>query len=71
MTLVDGIEVSDPFSGEFDLGTLQVEIGSRLEVIRGPQSALYGADAIGEVLAYDSGNFEGFSGRLEVVLTIP
>lgn len=65
LTLVDGIEVSDPFSGEFDLGTLQVEIGSRLEVIRGPQSALYGADAIGGVLAYDSGNFEGFSGRLE------
>ena len=50
IVLVDGIEVSDPFAGEFDIGTLQAEIGSRLEVLRGPQSALYGSDAIGGVV---------------------
>lgn len=54
LVLVDGIEVSDPFAGEFDIGTLQAEPGARLEVLRGPQSALYGPDAIGGVVAYHS-----------------
>ncbi|WP_394730964.1 TonB-dependent receptor plug domain-containing protein [Altererythrobacter sp. GH1-8] len=65
LVLVDGIEVSDPFGGEFDIGTLQAEIGSRVEVLRGPQSALYGSDAIGGVVAYESGSFDGFAARLE------
>ncbi len=68
LVLVDGIEVSDPFAGEFDIGTLQADIGARLEVLRGPQSALYGPDAIGGVIAYESarGRAEpGFATRLE------
>ncbi|NNK45822.1 MAG: TonB-dependent receptor [Altererythrobacter sp.] len=65
LVLVDGIEVSDPFAGEFDVGTLQAEIGSRIEVLRGPQSALYGSDAIGGVVAYDSGRFDGISAFVE------
>ena len=54
LVLVDGIEVSDPFAGEFDMGTLQAEIDARVEVLRGPQSALYGSDAIGGVVAYET-----------------
>ena len=65
LVLVDGIEVSDPFAGEFDVGTLQAEIGSRVEVLRGPQSALYGSDAIGGVVAYQSGQFDGVSAFVE------
>ncbi|RGP40055.1 Vitamin B12 transporter BtuB [Altererythrobacter insulae] len=65
LVLVDGIEVSDPFAGEFDVGTLQAEIGSRVEVLRGPQSALYGSDAIGGVVAYQSGQFDGISAFVE------
>lgn len=68
LVLVDGIEVSDPFAGEFDIGTLQADIGARLEVLRGPQSALYGPDAIGGVIAYESarGSAEpGFAARIE------
>ena len=65
LVLVDGIEVSDPFAGEFDIGTLQAEIGASVEVLRGPQSALYGSDAIGGVVAYQSGEFDGFAARVE------
>jgi len=68
LVLVDGIEVSDPGSGEYDIGTLQAEIGSRLEVLRGPQSALYGNDAIAGVIGYQSASgrdLEGFSTFLE------
>ncbi|MAY19180.1 MAG: TonB-dependent receptor [Erythrobacteraceae bacterium] len=65
LVLVDGMELSDPGSGEYDLGTLQAEIGSRIEVLRGPQSALYGSEAIAGVIAYDSGTFDGVAVRLE------
>lgn len=68
LVLVDGIEVSDPFAGEFDIGTLAAEVGARVEVLRGPQSALYGPDAIGGVVAYESASgraVPGFAARLE------
>ena len=52
LVLVDGIEVTDPFLGEFDFSSLQVDEFARLEVLRGPQSALYGSDAIGGVIHY-------------------
>lgn len=68
LVLVDGIEVSDPFAGEFDVGTLQAEPGARVEVLRGAQSALYGPDAIGGVIAYESASGRsrpGFAARIE------
>ncbi len=68
LVLVDGIEVSDPYAGEFDIGTLQAEPGARVEVLRGPQSALYGPDAIGGVVAYESASGRsqpGFAARIE------
>jgi vitamin B12 transporter len=68
LVLVDGIEVSDPFAGEFDVGTLQAEVGARVEVLRGAQSALYGSDAIGGVVAYESASgrgVPGFAARVE------
>jgi vitamin B12 transporter len=68
LVLVDGIEVSDPFAGEFDIGTLQAEPGARVEVLRGAQSALYGSDAIGGVVAYNTASGRddwGFAGRFE------
>ena len=50
--LVDGIEVSDPSSpnGAYDFGKFNSADIARVEVLRGPQSGLYGSDAIGGVV---------------------
>ncbi|MEQ9448324.1 MAG: TonB-dependent receptor plug domain-containing protein [Rhodospirillaceae bacterium] len=51
LVLINGIEVGDPFNnGEFDFANLLTEDITRIEVLRGPQSALYGAQAIGGVI---------------------
>ena len=52
LVLVDGIKVSDPYTGEFDFGTLLADEDARIEVLRGQQSSLYGSDAIGGVIQY-------------------
>lgn len=52
LVLIDGIEVSDPYSGEFDFGTLPADAAARIEIVRGQQSAIYGSDAIGGVIQY-------------------
>ncbi|OBX18230.1 TonB-dependent receptor [Erythrobacter sp. QSSC1-22B] len=52
LVLIDGIEASDPYSGEFDFGTLPADAAARVEIVRGQQSAIYGSDAIGGVIQY-------------------
>jgi len=52
LVLIDGIEASDPFAGEFDFPTLIADDVARIEILRGQQSALYGSDAIGGVIHY-------------------
>lgn len=50
--LIDGVTVNDPTNTEnfFDFSTLQTNDIERIEVIRGPQSSLWGADTTGGVI---------------------
>ena len=50
LVLIDGVEVANPSSGEFDFAGLRAEDVLRVETLRGEQSALYGSDAIGGVI---------------------
>lgn len=55
LVLIDGIEVNDPaFGSEFNFADLLLYGIDRMEVLRGPQSALYGSDAIGGVVSVES-----------------
>jgi vitamin B12 transporter len=49
LVLIDGIKVNDA-GGFFDFGDLSTDNIERIEIIRGPHSALYGADAMGSVI---------------------
>jgi vitamin B12 transporter len=51
LVIVDGIEIGDPANGsEYDFGDMLAYEIDRIEVLRGPQSALWGSDAIGGVV---------------------
>ena len=48
--LIDGVRVKSPTAGTFDFSDVALSQIERIEVVRGPQSTLYGADAIGGVV---------------------
>ena len=53
VVLVDGVQVNDPSApgGDFDFGALLTGDASRIEILRGAQSILYGSQAIGGVVS--------------------
>ncbi len=85
LVLVDGVEVSNPNTGEFDFGSLRSTDIVRIEVLRGEQSALWGSDALGGVvniitragetnesykLSVQGGSFNTFEGQVSAVVPI-
>jgi vitamin B12 transporter len=63
LLFVDGIRFNDPAAGnEARFELLTVDALSRLELIRGPQSALWGSEAIGGVVAAETADPLGSQG---------
>jgi vitamin B12 transporter len=71
--LIDGVRVKSATTGQADLSDISPDLIDRIEVIRGPQSTLYGADAIGGVVNIItrkgkgplSGSIEGGAGNYD------
>ncbi|MBI1365304.1 MAG: TonB-dependent receptor [Alphaproteobacteria bacterium] len=61
LVLLDGVIVNDPAApgGGFDFGLLDVADIDHIEVLRGPQSILYGSEAIGGVVSITTKRGEG------------
>ncbi len=57
--LIDGVRVKSPTAGTFDFSDLGLDQIQRIEIVRGPQSTLYGADAIGGVIQIITKRGEG------------
>ena len=65
LVLVDGVKLNSPYFGGVDLSSLGTANLERVEVVRGPFSALYGSEAIGGVIQLFTrkADAEGLSGR--------
>ena len=46
LVMIDGVQVNSPTQGFFDFANLTTDNVERIEVVRGPQSTLYGSDAM-------------------------
>ena len=65
LVLIDGVPANG-FGGDFDFGHLSTANVDRIEVVRGPQSALFGSNAIGSVVRITSRRGGPPSARLDV-----
>jgi outer membrane cobalamin receptor len=67
--MVDGIKVNDPNNfrgGSFDLAALNLAEIERVEIVCGPQSSIYGSDALAGVINFISpGGGDALAGAIE------
>ena len=59
LLFIDGIRANDPATGDqprYEL--LNADTASKIEVVRGPQSALWGSEAVGGVISVDGASAE-------------
>ncbi len=66
LVVIDGVEVNSATDGTFDFSNLSAADIERIEVLRGPQSALYGSGAVGGVVSITT---KSGRGPLSLVLT--
>lgn len=59
LVLIDGVRVGSATAGTTRLEFIPVDQIERIEIVRGPRSSLYGADAIGGVVQIFTRNAEG------------
>ena len=67
LVLIDGVRINDVTSpnGAFDFGALMTGNIGRVEILRGPNSVIWGSQAIGGVVNVQSiAPVEGFEGRM-------
>ncbi|MEP9410893.1 MAG: TonB-dependent receptor [Candidatus Brocadia sp.] len=50
LVFVDGVRMNSPTTGAFNFANLTTDNIERVEILRGPQSTLYGSEAIGGVI---------------------
>lgn len=67
LVLIDGVPVNDPaeINGAFDFSGLELSDIERIEVLSGPQSSLWGSDAIGGVIAFTTRELDGLAAEAE------
>lgn len=67
LVLVDGVPVNDPaeVNGAFDFSGFELGDVERVEVLSGPQSSLWGSDAIGGVIAFTTREIDGLRAEAE------
>jgi vitamin B12 transporter len=64
LVMLDGVRLNTPYFGGFDWSRLSTAGLEQIEIVRGPYSPLWGADAVGGVIHLRSRHArEGFDGR--------
>jgi outer membrane receptor for ferrienterochelin and colicins len=72
LVMIDGVPIYHPHGGGIDLGWLSLSYVEKIEIIKGPVSALYGANAFGGIVNVitQSGNKAKFFGETGVGVKI-
>lgn len=65
LVLFEGLEISDPVTGDTDFGLLTALPAGKIEVLRGTGSPIYGSDPIGGVVSISAGEARGVSAFAE------